>query len=747
MTTQKSNQPLPWYKRHFRILIWLGITSPFWLLMLVICGIMVFGDLPEVEDLLNPETNQASLVYSMEGRELAKYYNENRVSVSFKQLDSNLVNALIATEDVRFFSHSGIDFQALFRSVFGVITASNKGGGSTITQQLAKMMFPRESLSRPALVFRKFKEWIIAVKLEGIYSKQEIIALYLNKFDFLNQAVGIRSAAYIYFNTRPDSLSLEQSAMLIGMAKNPSLFNPIRKPEKAKVRRNVVLAQMKKYGFITESDFMTATRKPLGIHFNSELNQDIKASYFKEFLRTHMLSDWAKANINPETGKAYNIYRDGLKIYTTLDSRMQHYAEQAVTEHMRALQQTFLKECKNKRNAPFAYDVTPEQIRSILWSSLRRTDRYRVLKKEGLSDTLILHAFKEKVSMRIYTKTGERDTLMSPWDSIRYYKSFLHTGFVALESSTGFIKAWVGGINYKHFKYDHVGVGRRQVGSTFKPFVYALAIQEGKSPCYKVPNEPICIDNWCPDNSDGSGGGRLTLKSALARSINRVSAWLIKQYGPKAVIQLARQMGVTSPLPDYPSICLGTPEITLLEMVGAINTFPNQGTYIMPECILRIEDRNGRVIYKSETKSTEVMDAGRAYTMVQLMRGVVDIGTGTRLRHKYRLMNEIAGKTGTTQRNADGWFIGYTPELTAGVWVGGEERSIHFNSTADGQGASMALPIWALFFSKIYNDPELKMSKDGFVKPASLDPNLDMDCSDYTEELEASEQAETDLFY
>lgn len=747
MSNNNQIHTSPWYKRNATALIWIGITGPFWILMLFLGCILMFSDLPEVEDLLNPETNQASLVYSMDGNELAKYYNENRVSVSFAQLDTNLVNALIATEDVRFFNHSGIDFQALFRSVFGVITGSQKGGGSTITQQLAKMMFPRESLSKPALVFRKFKEWIIAVKLEGIYSKQEIIALYLNKFDFLNQAVGIRSAAYIYFNTRPDSLQIEQSAMLIGMAKNPSLFNPIRKPEKAKERRNVVLSQMKKYGFISEAQCNSLKEKPLGIHFNSEQNQDVKASYFKEYLRTHVLSNWAKDHINPETGKPYNIYKDGLKIYTTIDSRMQHYAEQAVAEHMKALQQLFFKECKTKRKAPFAYDITPDQIHSILWSSLRRTDRYRVMKKEGLSDTLIFQAFKEKVPMRVFTKSGERDTLMTPWDSIRYYKSFLHTGFVALESSTGYVKAWVGGINYKHFKYDHVGVGRRQVGSTFKPFVYALAIQEGKSPCYKVPNEPICIDNWCPDNSDGSGGGRLTLKSALARSINRVSAWIIKQYGPKAVIQLARQMGITSPIPEYPSICLGTPEITLLEMVGAMNTFPNKGTYVMPETILRIEDRNGRIIYQAEPKSSEVMNEDRAFTMVQLMRGVVDIGTGTRLRHKYGLMNEIAGKTGTTQRNADGWFIGYTPELTAGVWVGGEERSIHFNSTADGQGASMALPIWALFFSKLYKDPELNMSKDGFVKPASLDPSLDMDCSDYTEELEATEKAETDLFY
>jgi len=747
MTTQKSNQPLPWYKRHFRILIWLGITSPFWLLMLVICGIMVFGDLPEVEDLLNPETNQASLVYSMDGRELAKYYNENRVSVSFKQLDSNLVNALIATEDVRFFSHSGIDFQALFRSVYGVITASNKGGGSTITQQLAKMMFPRESLSKFSLVFRKFKEWIIAVKLERLYSKEEIIALYLNKFDFLNQAVGIQSAAQIYFNTQPDSLQIEQSAMLIGMAKNPSLFNPIRKPEKAKERRNVVLSQMKKYGYLTETQFNILKDKPLGLKFHAEQGQDGTALYFKEYLRTHVLFDWAKSNVNPETGKPYNIYKDGLKIYTTLDFKMQEHAEQAVSEHMRVLQTAFTRECKFKKNPPFAYNISSDQVKSILWSSMRRSERYKALKNDGLSDSLIMKSFREKVYMRVYSNSGERDTMMTPWDSILYYKSFLHTGFTVMDCNTGFIKAWVGGVNYKHFKYDHAGVGRRQVGSTFKPFVYALAIQEGKSPCFKAPNEPICINNWCPSNSDGSGGGMLTLKSALARSVNRISAWLTKQYGTKAIIQMARQLGISTPLKESPTICLGTAEITLLEMVAAFNTFPNKGTHLKPECILRIEDRKGRVIYDAIPKSTEVMDAGRAYTMVQLMRGVVDIGTGTRLRHKYRLMNEIAGKTGTTQRNADGWFIGYTPELTAGVWVGGEERSIHFNSTADGQGASMALPIWALFFSKIYNDPELKMSKDGFVKPASLDPNLDMDCSDYTEELEASEQAETDLFY
>ncbi len=744
---QTPHQSDSWIKRHATLLIWLGITCPFWMLALILSSILCFGELPDVEDLLNPETHQASQVFSTDLQVIGKYYNENRVSVPFSRLDTNLVNALIATEDARFFRHSGIDLQALFRSVFGVLTGSNKGGGSTITQQLAKMMFPRNRLSRFSLVFRKFKEWIIAVKLERIYSKQEIIALYLNKFDFLNQAVGIQSAARIYFNTNPDSLLTEQAALLIGMAKNPSLYNPVRKPDKALARRNVVLSQMEKYGYLTEDQKQVLQGKPLGLRFNPEVYQEGNALYFKEYLRTHIISEWAKTHVNPETGKPYNIYKDGLKIYTTIDSRMQTHAEAAVREHMSSLQQAFNRECKTKRNAPFAYDVSPDQIKSILWTSFKRSDRYRIMKREGQSDSMIVREFRKKIPMRVYTHRGEKDTLMSPWDSIRYYKSFLHTGFVAVESNTGYIKAWVGGVNYKHFKYDHVGVGRRQVGSTFKPFVYALAIQEGKSPCFKVPNEPICIDNWCPDNSDGSGGGRLTLKSALARSINRVSAWIIKQYGPKAVIQLARQMGITSPLPEYPSICLGTPEITLLEMVGAMNTFPNKGTYIMPECILRIEDRSGRVIYQSETRSSEVMDESKAYTMVQLMRGVVDIGTGTRIRYKYHLSNEIAGKTGTTQRNSDGWFIGYTPELTAGVWVGGEERSVHFNSTAEGQGASMALPVWALFFSKIYKDPLLKITPNGFIKPSRLDPNLDMDCSDYSEELENNEQSQSDLFF
>ena len=737
----------PWIKRHAVVLIWVGITSPYWFVLLTIVSLLTFGDLPEVEDLLNPETNQASLIFSNDLQVIGKYYNENRISVSYSNLDSNLVNALIATEDARFFEHSGIDVKALLRSVYGVVFGLNKGGGSTITQQLAKMMFPRENPNFISLVFRKFKEWIIAVKLERLYSKQEIIALYLNKFDFLNQAVGIQSAARIYFNTSPDSLSVEQSAMLIGMAKNPSLFNPIRKPEKTIQRRNIVLSQMEKYGYLTTSEKLKYQSRPLGVNFSIKQVDNIQAPYLIEYLRTHVLTEWAKNHINPETKKPYNIYKDGLKIYTTIDSKMQKYAEEAVAEHMRELQITFKRDCKYKKNAPFANNLNESQINSIIWSSIKRSDRYKKLKEDGLNDTLIMKSFREKTEMRVFTHTGDRDTLMTPLDSIRYYKSFLHSGFAAIETNTGFVKAWVGGVDHHHFKYDHVGVGRRQVGSTFKPFVYALAIQEGKSPCFKVSNGPICIDNWCPDNSDGSGGGLLTLKSALAKSVNRISAWIIKQYGTRAVIQMARQLGITSNLLESPTICLGTAEITLLEMLGAMNTFPNKGRFIKPNAILKIEDHNGRVIYQAEQITTEVMDEGKAYTMVQLMRGVVDIGTGKRLRYNYKLMNEIAGKTGTTQRNSDGWFIGYTPELTAGVWVGGEERSIHFNSTAEGQGASMALPIWGLFFSKIYNDPSLKISKNGFPKPITLDPNLDLNCSDYNEEIENNKEAEIDLFF
>ena len=729
--------------KKFIRLTWLLVWGPFLFLFLLVSFISleIFFDLPSVEELQNPKSNLATVIYSSDMKVLGKYYSENRVNVKYYELDSDLVNALIATEDARFKEHSGVDARAIGRAVFGAVTgSSSSGGGSTLSQQLAKMMFPREKLSKPQMIIRKLKEWVIAARLERNYTKDEILAMYLNKFDFLHLAVGVKSAAQIYFNRSQDSLEIQQAAMLIGMAKNPSLFDPIRREEATLQRRNVVMNQMVKYGYLSQQKYDSLKALPLGLIYRPEDHNDGLAPYFREYLREYFLKEWCSKHINPETNKPYNIYKDGLKIYTTLDSRMQQYAEEAVNEHMTDLQKQFAKECKTKKNAPFAWNVTKEQIENIMMSSMKRSDRYRSYKNAGLSKEEILAEFKKPVPMTVYSLRGEIDTVMTPWDSIRYYKGFLHTGFMALEPTTGYVKAWVGGVNHKHFKFDHVKVGRRQVGSTFKPFVYALAIQEGYSPCYQVPNVRTCIEvpgqpAWCPDNSDGNKGtGKMvTLRYALAGSINYVTAWVMKQFGPDAVINLVRRLGITSPIEAVPSIALGTPDISVFEMVAANATFANKGTYIQPTFVTRIEDKNGKVLEEFIPNSDEVFSEEKAYAMIQLMRGVVDYGTGARLRGRYKLFNEIAGKTGTTQYNADGWFIGLTPELVGGCWTGGEDRSVHFNSTNEGQGASMALPIWGKFFQKVYADPSLKVSKNGFIKPKNMG-DVELDCSKYDQE-------------
>lgn len=697
----------------------------------------VFGSLPNVDELLNPKNNLATVVYSGDMKIIGKYYSENRVNVNFKDLDPDLVNALIATEDARFHEHNGVDLKALGRVVF---TGGGRGGGSTITQQLAKMMFPREKMNKFEIAIRKVKEWIIATRLEKLYTKEEILSLYLNKFDFLNLAVGIKSASQIYFNRSQDSLKIEQAAMLIGMAKNPSVFNPIRRADTTLLRRNVVMNQMVKYGYLTQQKFDSLKKLPLGISFHPEDHNDGLATYFREYLRDNFLDKWCKKHINPETGKPYNIYKDGLKIYTTIDSRMQQYAEEAVYEHMHDLQKLFSKECLNKRNAPFAWNVSKNEIDDIMDASIKRSNRYRNLREAGLSHKEIVKTFYQPVNMRVYSLRGDIDTVLTPYDSIRYYKMFLQTGFMAMEPQTGYVKAWVGGINHKHFQYDHVKVSKRQVGSTFKPFVYALAIQEGYSPCYQVPNVKTCIttetgEDWCPNNSDGPNdknvGKMITLKKALALSMNYITAWVMKQYGPHAVVNLTKRLGITADIPEVPSICLGTADISVFEMVAANSTFANKGTYIQPTFITRIEDKNGKVLEEFIPHSDEVFSEEKAYAMIQLMRGVVDGGTGSRLRFRHKLYNQIAGKTGTTQRNSDGWFMGLTPELVAGAWVGGEDRSIHFNSMVEGQGATMALPIWGKFFNKVYADKKLNVSQADFPRPKNLDPKLEMDCSKY----------------
>lgn len=731
---QKSSKYVKW--------LWILFLSPILLIFIVVTltGMGTFGSLPNVEELVNPKNNLATIVYSGDMKILGKYYSENRVNVNFNQLDKDLVNALVATEDARFYEHSGVDIKALARSIAGAFTGGNKGGGSTITQQLAKMMFPREKLSKPELVIRKMKEWIIATRLEKYYTKDEIMALYLNKFDFLNLAVGVKSAAQIYFNRSQDSLKIEQAAMLIGMAKNPSLFNPIRHADTTKQRRNVVMNQMVKYGYLSKQKYDSLKVLPLDLSFRPEDHNDGLAPYLREYIRDNFLKSWCEKHINPATNKPYNIYKDGLRIYTTIDSRMQQHAEEAVFEHMQDLQRMFDKDLKTKKNAPFAWNVNKQEIENIMASSIKRSERYRSAKKAGMSDEEAKATFYKPAQMTVYSLRGEIDTMMTPFDSIKYYKGFLQTGFMAMEPQTGYVKAWVGGINHKHFKYDHVKVSRRQVGSTFKPFVYALAIQEGYSPCHQVPNVKTCISlpeggDWCPENSDGpndkNNGKLITLKKALANSINYITAWIMKQYGPHAVVTLVKRLGITSEIPEVPSICLGTADINVFEMVAANSTFVNKGTYIQPTFITRIEDKNGKVLEEFIPTTDEVFSEERAYTMIQLMRGVVDGGTGSRLRSRHKLMNQIAGKTGTTQKNADGWFMGLTPELVAGAWVGGEDRSVHFNSMVEGQGATMALPIWGKFFSKVYADKNLKVSKGDFPRPKNLDPNLELDCSKY----------------
>ena len=724
--------------RKYIFITWGIVFTPVILLLLMfsLTAFEFMGELPDVKELQNPKSNLASIIYSSDGRVLGKFYKENRVNCTFKELSPHLVQALIATEDARFYEHSGVDLRALFRSVSGLLTGNmNAGGGSTITQQLAKMQFSERPKSKMERVLQKIKEWIISIKLERLYTKEEIMTMYLNKFDFLNLAVGVKSASQIYFNTTPDKLTLPQSAMLVGMAKNPSLFNPRRFEERTQQRRNVVLSQMKKYGYISEATFDSLKVLPLKLDFHSEDHNEGLATYFREYLRDNFLKEWCRTH-KKENGKPYDIYRDGLSIYTTIDSRMQRYAEEAAAEQMKFLQGKFFKE--KKKNFPFAWNVSKDEIKNIMNASVHRTDRYKILKATGKSEEEITKVFNTPVKMRVFSWRGEIDTTLSPMDSIRYYKSFLRCGFMAMEPQTGYIKAWVGGINHEHFKYDHVKVGRRQVGSTFKPFVYALAIQEGYSPCYQIPNVRTCITTedgkeWCPDNSAGEEkfeGKPQTLKLALAMSINYISAALMKKFGPLAVVNLARRMGISAPLDPVPALCLGVADISVYEMIGANSTFANQGTYVEPVFVTRIEDQNGKVLEEFVPNTDEVFNEEKAYVMCELMKGVVLYGTGAELRYKYKLTNPIAGKTGTTQNNSDGWFIGLTPELVAGAWVGGEDRSVHFNTMEFGQGARMALPIWGKFFSKVYADKSIGLSKGDFYRPAHMS-EIELDCSKY----------------
>ena len=704
----------------------------------------VFGTMPTFEELENPRTNLATEIISADGKVLGTYYIENRSNVHYAELSHYMPEALISIEDERFTEHSGIDEKALFRVAFGVLTGRKKGGGSTITQQLAKNLFPRgENLSTPKLVLRKFQEWITATKLEHNYSKEEIIAMYLNTVAFGHNAYGIRSAASTFFDKSPKDLNIEECALMAGVVNAPTRFSPVRNPELSLGRRNLVLKKMAENGFITLAEYDSISQIPLDMsHFSVKDHNSGQATYFREFLRGY-LTAWADTTFRAD-GTPYNIYRDGLRIYTTIDSRMQRYAEEAVKEFMgKELQPIFYNHWKGQKNAPFS-NLTADEIDHILETSMKRTDRYRVLKNEGMAWDSIKAAFNRPVPMRIFSWKGPIDTVMTPMDSIRYYKWFLQASLVSIESHTGHVKAYVGGLDYRFFKYDHVTKARRQVGSTFKPFLYTLAMQEGEfTPCTKIPNIQYNIQLedgqfWSPGNSGSGEGEEITLKYALAQSNNWISAYLMKRFGPNAVISMARRMGVESPIEAVPAICLGVCDLKLIEMVGAMSTFANQGVYIKPMFITRIEDKNGNVIERFSAEESEAMSELTAYKMLELMKGVVQSGTGIRLSSLYGFTNPIAGKTGTTQNNSDGYFMGITPDLTTGVWVGAEDRSVHFRSTKLGQGSHTALPIWALYMKKVYADKSLNISKGDFQKPYAPGIDLNFDC-DRIDDVEGTE--------
>lgn len=747
MVMKQAAKKKPLFTNKYVKWVWMGIAGPVILLFVVVLltSIGLFGRLPTIEDLANPRSNLASEIISADQQLLGKFYIENRSNVRFEELPKSIVDALISTEDSRFYDHSGIDFRALGRVLVRTIIGGNSdsGGGSTITQQLAKNMFPREDLNKIQVLFRKIKEWIIASKLERNYTKNEIIAMYLNTVDFGNQSFGIKSAARVFYNTTPDSLKIDEAALLVGVLRGPSYYSPVRNYDRALKRRNLVLSRMVKHKRLTAAEFDKLKELPINMtKFKAESHNSGQATYFREFLREQMAT-WCLKNKKPD-GSNYNLYKDGLKIYTTINSRMQKHAETAVEEHMRQLQKEFFAHWKGYKAAPFS-NIPESKIRSIIKQAMNRSDRYRRMKEAGVGEDEIARVFRIPVKMKIFTWKGDSTVTMSPWDSIRYHKFFLQTGLMSVEPQSGYIRAWVGGINQKYFQYDHVYSGKRQVGSTFKPFVYAVAMQEGLSPCTQVPNIPICIQTpsgpWCPDNSSKEfEGAMVPLKSALAYSINRVSAYLIKQYGVQPVIKMVRRMGITSPIDPVPSISLGTTDLSVYEMVGAISTFANKGVFIEPTWITRIEDKNGNILEEFIPKRDEALSEQTAFLVIELMKGVVEGGTATRLRGRYGLNNPIAGKTGTTQNNSDGWFMGMTPELVTGVWVGCEDRAAHFRSTALGQGANTALPIWGIYMKKVYADRKIKISKGDFERPANL--GVTINCEEFKQQTIKDVQGE-----
>jgi penicillin-binding protein 1A len=757
------------YIRWFWMLFLAGFLGIILVFLLASWG--VFGEMPDHTVLENPKTNLASEIISADGKTLGKYYlRDNRTPVDYKEFPKHLVEALVATEDVRHYEHSGIDARGTLRAF---VNLGKKGGASTISQQLARQLFvgvaSKSTISR---LTQKFKEWIIAIRLERQYTKEEIITQYFNIYDFGNNADGIRSAARIYFRKEPKELDLKEAAMLVGMFKNSSLYNPRphRNPEGTKNRRNVVLAQMAKYGFIKEAVKDSIQKLPLGLHYSPESHREGTATYFREYLRSEM-KKWVKNNSKPD-GSKYSLTNDGLKIYTTIDSRMQKYAEEAVEKHMPRLQAEFFNQNtkKRNRNAPFGKDVEKEDVAKILSQSIRRSERWRHMKYDlKKPDKEIKDSFKKKTKMTVFAwkegKPSEIDTIMTPMDSMKYYKHFLRTGMMSMNPQTGHVKAWVGGVNYKHFQYDMAKQGKRQVGSTFKPFVYATAIDQlHLSPCDTLPDTQITIEAnkygnpepWTPKNSGNKYGGTRTLKNALANSVNTITARLIDKVGPEEVVKMAKNLGVEQDILPVPAIALGTVELSVYEMVAAYSTFANKGVYTKPVFITRIEDKNGTVLYQFTPETKDALSEETAYVTLKLMEGVTHGGSGTRLRHKYatykseykevvtgypyEFANPIAGKTGTTQNQSDGWFMGIVPNLVTGVWVGGDDRATHFATITYGQGATMALPIWALYMKSCYADEDLKISKSEFERPSNL--SIEVDCAKYQQEIKNNQTDE-----
>lgn len=756
------NKGFRFYKRLFWVLFILGVGSFASLFVLASKG--YFGEMPTFDRLENPNTNLATEIISSDGVTLGKFYLEdNRTPISFDELPENITQALLATEDIRFYEHSGIDLIGLARAVAYLGT---KGGASTITQQLSKLLFTDAiSKSKAERILQKAKEWIIAIRLEQQYTKEEIMAMYFNIYDFGNNADGIRSAASIYFDKEPKDLATHESAMLVGMFKNSSLYNPRehRNPEGTRNRRNVVLNQMAKYEFISEQERDSLKALPLGLRYTPQSHREGLATYFRMYLRG-FLKDWI--NNNPkEDGSKYNLYLDGLRVYTTIDSRMQAHAEQSVQEHINNLQAAFFKQNTPEENptTPFL-DVEDEDIEHIMELAMKRSERWRAMKAKGIDEEQIITSFDIPRSMSVFDWTADRkekDTLLTPRDSIRYYKSFFRSAMLSMEPQTGHIKAWVGGINYRHFQYDNVYQGARQAGSIFKPFVYAAAIDQLRlSPCETLPDTQYCIaphkhgntEKWCPKNSGGTYTGEmLPLKLALAKSINSITAQVMDRVGPKPVVQLVKNLGVKSQILPVPSIALGTPDVNLLEIVGAYGTFANKGVYVKPVTVTHITDKNGTVLYESVPETKDVLSKDIAYTVINLLEGVTQDGSGIRLRtvgaeewnpyydeivtgYPWQFKNPIAGKTGTTQNQSDGWFMGMVPNLVSAVWVGGEDRSMHFKSITYGQGASMALPIWANYMRRNYEMPELGISNLEFERPEEL--NIQVDCTPKAEEGE-----------